>query len=472
MLNLVHSLIAINHKTGTLHATTRKAVIIALLTVIYLSPAHGACRDRYVNSNESRATDDGPGSRSHPWKSLAAVNAHPFCPGEHLFFARGSSYVGGFAIRDSGTAARPIIVTAYGNGPAPAFTNSNFDDINGNVIRIEGSYIIVDGLYFHDGATSPTPKPEDVLRVADVFIAKGADHNVIRNSEVKNSPVGFHICGQFNLITGNQLHDTNRPLAEPNWGPIAIVISNAHNEISYNRIWNYLTIGGKYGADGGALEFDPRIYGDNIHDVNIHHNYSYGNEGFIESTRSATQPTGRAWIAYNVSNDYQAFIMLWQGTGWRIENNTVLRILPKNSVTDVVFTFRESGNTIWNNIFVVNEGRKVFSDNGTKVYNMDNWSGQNHHNNLYHSLDGAQFDAAGVPLGSGEGFADPLFVDFAKLDLHLSPGSPAIAAGDANDFSTDHDGVRIPVNKAPDLGVYEFRERVANRKKEGASNKN
>ena len=436
-----------------------RRIIVILIGLIVLTnplPGRAACRDRYVNSMAGNASDDGPGSKSHPWKSLAPLNAQAFCAGEHIYFARGSSYHGGFLVKDSGSADKPITFTSYGKGTAPDFTNPDFNVLSGNVIRIEGSYIILDGLYFHDGTQSPTTKNEDVLRVADVFVAKGADHNIIRNSEVKNSPVGFHICGQFNLITHNFLHDTNRYLAGANWGPIAIILSNANNEISYNRITNYVSIGGKYGADGGALEFDPRIYGEAIHDVKVHHNYSYGNEGFLESTRSADQPTGKVWIAYNVSDDYQEFILLWQGHDWRIENNTVLRVLPKNSVTDVVFTFREDGNMVWNNIFVVNQGRRVFSDNGTKVYGMANWGGQTHYSNLYFSADGSQSDPIGVAPGRGEKIADPKFVNLTNLDLHLESNSPAIDAGDANDFDTDFDGKRVPEGKAPDMGAYEF----------------
>jgi len=434
--------------------------LLATVSVLALSIgvlAQAQCKDLYLNSNAKKADDIGPGTKARPWKSLAPLNAHSFCAGEHIYFARGSSYRGGFQVKDSGSSAQPITFTAYGKGLAPDFTNPDFTVLNGNVIQIHGSYIIIDGLFFHDGAQSPTTKDEDVLHVADVFLAKGADHNIIRNSEVKNSPVGFHICGQFNLITHNHLHDTNRYLAGANWGPIAILLSNANNEISYNRITNYLSIGGKYGADGGTLEFDPRIYGGPIHDVKVHHNYSYGNEGFLESTRSADQPTGAVWIAYNISDDYQEFILLWQGHDWRIENNTVLRILPKNSVTDVVFTFREGGNTVWNNIFVVNGGRKVFSDNGTQVYKMANWEGQSHFSNLYFSADNSSPNPVGVPLGRAEKIADPKFVDLVHLDLHLKRGSLAIGAGDPSDFSVDFDGNSIPNGKAPDLGAYEFR---------------
>jgi len=436
------------------------ALFFLAISNVLGSDAKNSGRSFYVNSADPSADDSGPASIDHPWKSLAALNSHTFKPGESVYFARGSSYNGGVLIKDSGTDSSPIVLTQYGKGPLPSFSNSNFNVLNGNVIQIKGSYIIVDGFYFHDGAQSPTTKDADVLRVADVFIGKGADHNIIRNSEVKNSPVGFHICGQFNLITRNHLHDTNRHLAPgANWGPIAIVLSNGNNEVSYNRITNYVSIGGKYGADGGALEFDPRIYGDPIHDVKIHHNYSYGNEGFLESTRSDSQATGRVWIAYNITNDYQEFILLWQGHDWHIENNTVLRVLPKNSVTDVVFTFREGGNTVWNNVFVVSSGRKVFSDNGTQVYGMANWAGQTHFANIYFSVDATQSDPVGVALGRGEKIADPKFADFAKSDFHLTSGSPAVDAGEPTDFPTDFDGNPVPSGKAPDIGAYEFRER-------------
>jgi hypothetical protein len=121
----------------------------------------------------------------------------------------------------------------------------------------------------------------------------------------------------------------------------------------------------------------------------------------------------------------------------------------------VVFTFRENGNTVWNNIFVVNQGRKVFSDNGTKVYGMANWSGQTHYANLYFSADGSQPDPVGVPLARGEKIADPEFVDFGHRNLHVKSDSPAIAAGEPNDFHVDYDGNHIADSKAPDLGAYE-----------------
>jgi hypothetical protein len=434
-----------------------RKTIIAICALLMFTAA-AAADNYYIDSRDRNASDSGPGSRRIPWKSLGVVDRHAFHPGDVVYFARGSTYEGGFVVRDSGTLSHPITFTSYGSGRPPSLTNPNPNFLNGNVVQIRGRYIIVDGFYFHDGAQSSSAKDEDVLKTGDVFIAKGADHNTIKNSEVKNSPVGFHVCGQFCLITHNHLHDCNRILAGGDgagggsWGPIAIIVSNSYNEISYNRITNYVSLGGKYGADGGALEFDPRIYGDAIHDVKIHHNYSYGNEGFLE----VTQAQDRIWVNYNVSNDYQEFILLWQGHDWFVENNTVLRILPKNSVTDVVFAFKGNNTTIRNNIFVVSSGRKVFSDNGTKVYGNANYAGQKHYNNIYFSVDLSEKDPSGLPLAPGEMIIDPRFADYAKGDLHLKPGSPAIDAGYKNGLSRDFDDHPVPVGEAPSIGAYEF----------------
>jgi hypothetical protein len=147
----------------------------------------------YVDSSAPDAIDSGPGNRARPWKSLAAVDSHTFTPGDVIYFARGSSYRGGFTAKDSGSAGRPITFAAFGTGPAPAFSNPDYAVLNGNVIQVRGSYVVIDGLYFHDGAQSSSDRMEDVLKVGDVYIVKGADHAVVRNCEFKNSPIGIHV---------------------------------------------------------------------------------------------------------------------------------------------------------------------------------------------------------------------------------------------------------------------------------------
>jgi len=437
-------------KNNSIQSNKRSLKSLLILLLLFINNFQALSSSYYVNNNNG--SDTNAGSENFPWETLKPLKNLHFYPGDHIFFARGSNFTGGFIVSDSGNENLPIIFTAYGKGAAPKFTNPDYSILNGNVFQIKGSYIIIDGLHFHDGTQSISDKFEVVLRVGDVYVAKGADHIVIRNCEVRNSPIGFNLNGQFAMVTHNHLHDCNRFLADTSWGPIAIMISNANNEISYNRITNYIAIGGPYGADGGALEIFTINNLDTIRNINIHHNYSYGNLGFLE----VGVAKNGIHVAYNISNDYQQFVILFEGGKSVFENNTILRVLPKITITDVVFTFKESGNIIRNNIFVLNFKRQALSANGTEVRGRNNYAGQKRQNNIYFSIDGTQQDPCGLPLSEGEMVVNPGFVDFAKQDYHLRPGSPAIDAGVDSGSDMDFDGKKVPMGKTRDIGAFEY----------------
>ena len=402
----------------------------------------------YVNS--ITGSDSNLGTITAPWKTLKNVDGHSFAPGDTIYFARGSGFTGGFMISSSGRQGRPITFTAYGSGAAPRFSNPNYSVLNGNAIRVTGSYIVIDDLYFHDCATAPSGTPGGSQKVGAIFITPTAEHNVVRNCEITRSPMCIHVYGQYNLITHNYIHD-NTDFETRGWWAVAVMFCHSNNEASYNLIVNCRQPSPQYVADGGAFELDDRVYPKS--NIYIHHNRTYGNQGFFETVGGITSVEENIVIAYNIAEDYQWFASPNDCPNLRLENNTIIRYLNNGSLTAMFRIGGDYPSSVRNNIFVIANGPRVFE--GRK----NGWDYIRHDHNLFFSIDPVPIEepqGQGVPLNEGEKIADPMFVDFANRDLHLRPGSPAIGGGIPLGFSRDFDNRQVPLDAAPDLGAYQL----------------
>jgi hypothetical protein len=427
----------------------------------------------FIDSEEGHDTNDGL-SPGMAWKSLGRVKKAALGPGDIIRFRRGSSFDQPLNIYASGKPGAPIVLTDYGakDLPAPAFTSQVFDpsrELYGNCIRLKGSHIIVENLYFHHTVAE---LPEDAGRflvmweLGAVYIDKEAEHCIVRNNEIYDCGVGIKSYGKYARIEHNYIHDCNRVLKKWGWGPLGIWLGGDHQEVCYNTVINYSAVDsrinwgpGSYGggADGGAIEIDDgRFEKFNIH---IHHNYTKDCQGFIEVTWTdvVQHPAYRNFrIHHNVCDDYQQFIALWQGAECLIENNTIIR--RKTNATDWgVFniTQSDSRNIIRNNIVVVEKGIEIF------LLGRDGNARPNTiiENNLCFAADGDLNIGLDGP-GESAIIADPMFRNYhgesGASDFALTAESPAIGKGLNLGYREDFAGVSIPQGNHPDIGAFEF----------------
>jgi hypothetical protein len=434
----------------------------------------------YVDSNNGDDQDDGLSDKS-AWRSLDRLQQANFNPGDTIMFKRGSQFSGTLYVDYSGTPDKPIVLTSYGDTvfPAPAFTNPYIDkDLNifGNCIRIRGSHIIVEHLYFHHTVAE---LPSDVgsflvmWELGAIYIDKGAEYCVVRHNEIYDCGVGIKSYGEHAIIEFNYIHDCSRVLKEWGWGPIGIWLGADNQVVRFNRIYNYRAIDPRItwgpdsyggGADGSAIEIDDARFEKT--NIRIHHNHTQGNQGFLEVTWTDVKQHPKYenfWIHHNVSDDYQQFLALWRGAHFRIEHNTIIR--RRVNVNDWgVFNITQpnSRNLIRNNIIVV--------ENDVVIYNLGRLKRARPQtiieNNLYYAASGYLNIGLEGP-GVSPVFGDPGFLsyhpDIGEDDTVLDPlsfsltlSSPAIDRGADLGYNHDFAGTFIPQGVTPDLGAFEF----------------
>ena len=409
-----------------------------------------------------------------PWRSLSKIEKSNLYPGDTVRFKRGSKFTGTLHITASGNPENFITLSDYGDDqlPAPAFTNAVFNpgvSNFGNCIRLQGSYIIVENLYFHQTAAQlpeSTGGFTTMWELGAIYIDKQAQHCIVRNNELNDCGVAIKSYGKYALIENNYIHDCNRVLKEWSWGPIGIWLGADYQEVCYKRIYNYSAVDPRItwgpdsyggGADGGAIEIDDAR--NEKSNISIHHNFTRDCQGFLEVTWSDVQQNPmyvNFEIHHNLSDDYQQFVALWRGADFRIENNTIIR--RKKNVNDWgVFNITQynSKNLIRNNIVVVENDIVIFNLGKNGNAQPGNIIG----NNLYYAASGTLNMGLEGP-GTAAIFENPLFKNYQNgvlpEDFLISAGSPAIDNGLNLGYDVDFRNTKIPQGQASDIGAFEF----------------
>jgi hypothetical protein len=416
--------------------------VAAVAFVAALLPETAAAATYYVDSNGSD-TNSGTSSGA-PWKSLDKVNATAFQPGDVINFNRGSTWTGNLQVRNSGTSTTPITYQAYGAaGAAPQIKNPGVN--YGNAIDVTGRYNVVRGFLLSNA------------HEAGVKIEASGAGNVVTGNEITLTGTGVMLSGQYNLVTGNYVHDltmiVNDKKPHTDYGAVCFWVQAGNNEISYNRGINCRAVSHDFGYDGGFVEVWQS--GDNSY---IHHNYARNTNGFFELGTSGGGSGQNIRVAYNVIVDVTGpgsgtSICFNTGryninvTGFRFENNTFVSTAGDPDAYRV-FGCRSdlSALQVRNNIF--------YSD--IQIANNGNFT---HSNNIYNMVDMVSGSGVGFALGSAEAAADPVFVSLEQGDYHLQMSSPAVDAGMDLGYTLDFEDVPVPqpAGGLPDIGAYEYK---------------
>ncbi|NUR88336.1 MAG: hypothetical protein HOY71_29975 [Nonomuraea sp.] len=371
------------------------AVMAALLPAV---PLHRGGTTYYV---DSRAGDDGASgtSATAPWKSLDKINAADLKPGDAISVKRGSRFDGRLDLAAKGTAARPVVVQAYGKGPLPAIT--------GECVRLSGSHWRVSGLR----ATNCRWAGFEVGGDSNVLTGVAADKNI---AGVWVTPSGSRNTIRDSILSNNNRMSVNDDTPGNDSGAFGVLLNGDDNLVTGNTITGSYAASIDYKTDGAAVEI---FNGDRNRVVR---NTARDNETFTElGAQKGKTATGNVF-AFNVvtSARKRASFLVTRGTR-DVVGPVKGTVAVQNSV------YLPARDTIgWSCGSGCSPALLVLRNNVISVGGVAGYE------------DGKGADEAGsvyqarkfqFKLGRGSVKADPRFV--SKRDLHLRPGSPAIGRG-------------------------------------------
>ena len=434
---------------------------ILYILVLVLLTMNLFAKNYYVNSLSTSSIADG--SFLNPWKTTADVNNGNYLliPGDTVFFKRGGLYSGTLYCNKSGTAALPIVYTAYGIGNMPELTHTTT-----NVIVIYArQFIVIDGLKIIDKTMPPTDH-SIIAKIGYGIIINNAPFNKVKNCDISLVGIGIEVAdgANFTELTNNYIHDlrmikNTNDGGEDDFGANAVLLGSFSNKIlnnKFERCWGYSY---DFGRDGGAIEF----FNTNMNENVIMYNVANECVGFLEIASFNNSYAINNLIAYNKIINCGPIGVYHNAAGVEVKvyntqyfNNTII-CTNKDFVYGSIL-FWMSDNT---EIDVINfRNNIVWLTTGFSFLNNNLYPDRIvHKNNIYHITDGGVLgtvlDPTEILNGYEQLFVDTTSPDPMNWDIHLRPNSEAVNFGVNVGLLRDFAGTVLTDNK-PDAGVYEY----------------
>ncbi|MFI6318436.1 right-handed parallel beta-helix repeat-containing protein [Nonomuraea sp. NPDC050556] len=396
------------------------------MAVVLLAPAVPQAVAGTTYYVDSKAGDDAAAgtSATKPWKSLEKVSGHDFKPGDAVSFKRGSSWSGTLTLSAKGTAAKPIVVQAYGTGATPKISGGE-----PACVSISGNYWRVTDVR----ASSCAWSGFEVAGDGNQLVGVEADHNI--------AGVWVTPDGRRNVIRDSRLTDNNKMSVDTEGGDddsgaFGVLLNGDDNLVTGNTISGSYASSHDYKTDGAAVEI---FNGDRNR---VTRNFSRNNETFTELGAEKGKTAAGNVFAFNVvtSSRSRGSFLVTRGPR-HVVGPVKGTVAVHNSVyltaRDTIGWSCHDGCSpsilrLRNNVIVV--GGKMGYEDG---------SGADEAGNVYLGRS-KQFK-----LGPKSVIADPLYV--SKSDLHLRPGSPAL--GHAVSLKASWYGGAA--SSAPNAGAYQ-----------------
>ena len=467
----------------------------------------------YVDSANGNDANSGLTAGS-AWASLDRINSGTFAPGDKILLHRGSSWDGFFSPGGSGTAAAPIVVTSYGDGPKPRMNAAGA--VRATVYLTNCSNVTIRNVDISNRAPTPTPGLTGVLvRETNFGTATGLTLDSLNIHDVDGSDVkddgggsgiscqcsGNKIPTRFDGLTieNCRLNHTDRDgitmygsWNRSAWYPSLHVIirNNILENIGGDGIVPIACDGALvehnilHGARMRAADYAAGIWPWSCDNTVVQFNEVSGMKGTNDGEGYDSDWNCRnSLFQYNYSHNNDGGFMLICDNGSVAPSSsagnsgTIVRY--NVSVDDGLHTFHISGpcsNTrIYNNTFYLAPG------SANQIVAGDSWGGYadgtTFSNNIFDSIRDASFSFGklthiafhnnlywgnfdGKPQDLRELDTDPLLTNPSggqPADFRPKSGSPCIAAGAtiANNGGRDFAGSPVQAKGPPTIGAFQ-----------------
>lgn len=434
---------------------------LALLAAFFAAaPALGATY--YVSPSGSDANG---GTLDAPWRTIQRA-ADTLAPGDTAWI-RSGTYHERVVVTRSGASGAPITFAAYpGETPVLDGTGVSMPDWLSGLFEISvTAYVDVRGLRVQN--VGPNAENAGFLVASSQHVLLAA--NV--TEETRSSGIGVWGCQDVTLdgnelirachegtqeqisiggttgfvVTGNRVHDAG---GTANGGEgICLKDGSSGGWVHGNTVWNVPQKVGIYVDAWDKHTFDIEVDGNVVHDCADGIALSSEMGGLLENVRVTNN------VVY--ANTYRGLTVSDWGTA---PSHPMLNVLVANN------TFVEHGAGGWgggiavdgqqitgvalrNNIVFANASFQVLVASGVPAAQLT----------VDHNLIHPFMQYEGEITGTDSIHADPLFVNTATHDYHLSASSPAIDKGSASKAPAfDFDGRSRPQGAGWDIGAFEW----------------